>query len=206
MMRLATHARPWRWILAVALAILTLSACSTRVERIGMDEQRDLSGRWNDSDSRLVSNKMIDEMLSSRWLERYEREHDQPPTVVVGAIRNRSHEHINTDTFVSDLEAALINSGRVSFVAGGDLREAIREERKQQDVHATESTRKAMGQELGADYMLSGTVNSIVDTEGKQEVIYYQVNLALTSIVDNRRVWVGQKEIRKFVERASLRF
>ncbi len=193
-------------VLVVALAVIAVAGCSTKVERIGMEEERDLSGRWNDTDSRLVSKKMIDEMLSSRWLSEYERNHDEPPTVVVGPIRNRSHEHINVDTFVRDLEAALVNSGRVSFVAGGDLREAIREERKQQDLNASEATRKAMGQEIGADYLLSGTLNSIVDTEGNREVIYYQVNLALTNIGNNRRAWIGQKEIRKYVERASLRF
>jgi len=190
----------------LALVLLAMAGCTTQVERIGMEEQRDLSGRWNDTDSRLVSKKMIDKMLSSRWLSEYEREHDEPSTVVVGPIRNRSHEHINTDTFVSDLEAALVNSGRVSFVAGGELREALRQERKAQDLHASEATRKAMGQEIGADFMLSGTLNSIVDTEDGREVVYYQVNLALTNIANNRRVWIGQKEIRKYVEHASLRF
>lgn len=205
MRRSTRQQRRWGAGVAIAVALLALTACSTKVERIGMDEQRDLSGKWNDTDSRIVSETMIEAMLSSRWLENYERDHDQPPTVVVGDVRNLSHEHINVNTFISDVEAAVINSGRVSFIAGGDVREAIRDERAQQDLHASAETRKEMGQEVGADYMLTGTINSIVDTEGNEEVIYYQVNLALTSIADNRRVWVGQEEIRKFVERARFR-
>lgn len=192
------------WV--ILAAVVATAACTTRVERIGMDEERDLSGRWNDTDSRLVSEAMVKEMLTSSWLTSHERRHDEAPTVVVGPVRNMSHEHINVDTFIRDIEAEVIESGRVSFVAGGDVRQAIREERKEQEINASEATRKPMGQEIGADYMLTGTVNSIVDTEGDREVVYYQVNLALTHIATNRRVWVGQKEIRKFIQRARLRY
>lgn len=197
--------KSWQLAVVTALAVLLAAGCATRVDRIGVDETRDLSGRWNDTDSRLVSAEMIDDMLSRAWLVNHERQTSDMPTVIVGDVRNLTHEHINVNTFIADIERAVINSGEVSFVAGGDLREAIRRERLDQDLHASEETRNPMGREVGADYMLSGTVNSIVDVEGRRQVIYYQVNLALTSLADNRRVWVGQKEIRKYVERSRFR-
>ena len=123
----------------------------------------------------------------------------------VGEIRNLSHEHINVNTFVGDMERALINSGKVDFVASRDEREEIREERKDQDVHAREDTRKAMGMEIGADFMLKGSINSILDAEGKRQVRYYQIDLTLISLADNRVTWIGQKKIKKFVTKASLR-
>lgn len=189
----------------VALLGIVLSACSTSVERIAADSTTDLSGRWNDTDSRLVSEEMIGDMLSASWIERHRALEGDAPTVIVSDIYNRSHEHINTQTFVNDIERALINSGRVNFVANRDERGAVREERKDQDVHSREDTRNPMGQELGADYMLSGSINSIVDAEGNRQVVFYQVDLELISMADNRKIWIGQKKIKKDITNASFR-
>lgn len=195
-----------RFGLALLLAVAG-AACSTRVDRLDAGEVKDLSGAWNDTDSRLVSEEMIRDSLSRAWLQEWDRNNGgKRPAVIVGEIRNLSHEHINVNTFTSDMERALINSGKVDFVASKAERKGVREERKDQDIHAREDTRKAMGQELGADFMLSGTINTIVDPSGSTQVRYYQVNLTLISLTDNRKVWVGQKEIKKLVTRSTLRF
>ena len=188
------------------VALMTLGACATKVERISPDQVRDLSGNWNDTDSQLVSQEMISDVLSRAWLGNFQQAHSKQPAVIVGEIRNLSHEHINMNTFVGDMERALINSGKVEFVASKQDRQEIREERKDQDINAREDTRKAMGMELGADFMLKGEINTILDTEGKEQVRYYQVDLTLISLADNRIVWVGQKKIKKFITKASLRF
>jgi len=192
------------WVLLLAVA---LAACATKVERIDTEEVRDLSGNWNDTDSRLVSEEMIRDVLSRPWLNRYVRSHGgKPPVVIVGEVRNLSHEHINVNTFVADMERALINSGNVEVVASSTERGEVRGERKDQDLNAREDTRKAMGQEIGADFMLKGTINTIIDAEGRKQVKFYQVDLTLISMADNRKVWVGQKKIKKFVDKRSLRF
>ncbi len=193
--------------LALAVAtVLVLGGCSTKVTRMDVAEVKDLSGAWNDTDSRLVSEEMVADMLERPWVARHTQATGRPPAVIVGEIRNLSHEHINVNTFVADIERALINSGRVEFVASKYERQEIREERKDQDLNAREDTRKPMGQELGADYMLKGTINTIIDASGKTQVRYYQVDLTLISLADNRKVWLGQKKIKKLVERSKLRF
>ena len=191
--------------LALILSLLQVG-CATSVTRMDADEVKDLSGAWNDTDSRLVSEEMIQDVLSRSWLQQYVRAQRKQPTVIVGEIRNLSHEHINVNTFVADMERSLINSGKVEFVASRTERQDVREEREDQDLHAREDTRKAMGQEIGADFMLKGTINTIVDPSGTKQVRYYQVNLTLISMADNRKVWVGQKEIKKLVKRSKLRF
>ncbi|MGD8688415.1 MAG: penicillin-binding protein activator LpoB [Gammaproteobacteria bacterium] len=194
-------------MLGAAMAVLvSLAGCgTTRVERIAPDQVRDLSGRWNDTDSRLVSEQMVSEMLSRAWLGRYNRTHRDPPTVIVGEIRNLSHEHIAVDTFVNDIERQLINAGSVTFVASATERQGVREERADQDLNASESTRNPMGQEQGADFMLSGSINTIVDASGREQVTYYQVDLTLISMADNRKVWIGQKKIKKLIEHPVFR-
>jgi uncharacterized protein (TIGR02722 family) len=194
-------------ILIVATA-LALAGCSSnpKVDRISHDEVTDLSGDWNDTDSRLVSDEMIKDALSHPWVADFTRTEKHKPAVIVGEVRNLSHEHINVGTFVNDMERALINSGRIKFVASSEERGEIRGERQDQDLHAREDTRNAAGQELGADYMLKGTINTIIDAIDKKQTRYYQVDLKLISLADNTIAWTGQKKIKKAIKNPRVRF
>ena len=192
--------------LAVSALAVSIAACGTSVERLDTAEVKDLSGAWNDTDSRLVSEEMIQDVLARDWLLEFTRQHNKKPAVIVGEVLNLSHEHVNVNTFTADMERALINSGKVQFVASRNERGEVRGERKDQDIHAAEATRKPMGQERGADYMLKGTINTILDTSGSSQVRYYQVDLTFISLADNVKVWVGQKKIKKLVKRGNLRY
>lgn len=192
--------------LMALILVLGLSACSPKVTRMDEAEVKDLSGAWNDTDSRLVSEEMIADMLQRPWVNDHRADSGQRPAVIVGEVRNLSHEHININTFVADIERAMVNSGQVDFVASSQERQEIRGERKDQDLNARDDTRNAMGQELGADFMLKGQINTIIDQASKDQVRYYQVDLTLISLADNRKVWLGQKKIKKFVERSQLRY
>jgi hypothetical protein len=192
--------------LFLVAALLLLSGCGTSVKRMDAEQVKDLSGAWNDTDSRLVSQEMIKDALARPWLRDYTRQHRDPPAVIVGDMRNLSHEHINLNTFVSDIERAMIQSGKVRFVASSIERQPVREERRDQDLNAREATRKPMGQELGADFMLQGTINTIIDVSGKTQVRYYQVDMTLINLTDNEKVWIGQKKIKKLVKRSQIRF
>lgn len=190
------------------LLMIVLVACSSapKVDRVPVDSVTDLSGAWNDTDSRLVSAEMIQDALSHPWIADFVRAKKQQPAIIVGEVLNLSHEHINVNTFVGDIERALINSGRVDFVASSEERQEIREERKDQELHASESTRKPAGAELGADFMLKGTINTIVDAIDKKQARYYQVDLNLISLENNRKVWIGQKKIKKTIKRPQFRY
>lgn len=192
--------------LCLALAtIFMLTACSTSVERLDPQEQVDLSGVWNDTDSQLVAREMIEDSLSRPWITKFVRETGKDPAVIVGTVKNLSHEHINTNTFVANMERELINSGQVQFVASVNARQEIRDERSDQNVNATRDTRNIARQEYGADFMMQGQINTIIDIEGSTQVRYYQVNLELISIKDNRKVWIGEKKIKKLVRNSKLR-
>ncbi len=191
----------------IALIIsLSLLGCSTSVTRMDVETVKDLSGAWNDTDSQLVATEMIQDVLSSEWINEFKRDKNRKPAVIVGEVRNQSHEHINMSTFVQNLQRKMINSGKVKFVASANEREEIRSERADQDLNAGEETRKAMGREKGADFMLKGTINTIIDANGRDQLRYYQVNLTLIKLADNEIVWNGEKQIKKFVERSNLRF
>jgi uncharacterized protein (TIGR02722 family) len=189
------------WTALLSLPLVT--ACGgTEVKRMDVNDVKDLSGRWNDTDSRLVAQEMIQDCLSRPWLDKAAKGKGKSPTVIVGNVRNQAHEHIATDTFVEDLQRELINSGKVEFVASKNERGDVRDERLDQDTNSSEDTRKAHGQETGADYMLSGVISTIEDKEGGKEVILYQTNLKLLNMQTNQIAWNGQKKIKKFVSRA----
>ncbi|MFT6986796.1 MAG: hypothetical protein ACJAT7_002640 [Psychromonas sp.] len=189
----------------VLIAAFMLGGCSTYVERLDTQEVIDLSGAWNDTDSQLVAREMIEDSLSRPWINNFAKAEGKDPAVIIGTIKNLSHEHINTNTFVANMERELINSGKVQFVASSSARNEIRDERADQDLNATDDTRKAAKQEYGADFMMQGQINTIIDIDGKTQVRFYQVNLELISLKDNRKVWIGEKKIKKLVRNSKLR-
>ena len=186
-------------------SLFLLTACNPTVTRVDSASVTDLSGKWNDTDSRLVAEEMIQDVLSRGWLSKFNRAKGKAPTVIVGTVRNLSHEHINTRTFIADMERELINSGEVEFVASAKDREEIRSEVKDQDLNATEASRKSMGNEIGADFMLQGSINTIVDAVSGEQARFYQIDLTLIELGTNRKVWVGQKKIKKTVEKGGFR-
>ena len=191
------------------IAVMFLGGCASapKVERKEVDTTIDLSGRWNDTDSRLVSEEMIADCLSRPWLVRFEeRNGGKPPTVIVGRVKNRSHEHINVQTFVKDLERELINSGQVQFVASKTEREGVREERLDMARNASDETMKEAGREIGADFMLIGTINTIRDDIGSKAVMYYQVDLELIDMTNNLKVWIGDKKIKKLIKQPKVKW
>ena len=189
------------------LVFLASCASTPKVERKPVDTTIDLSGRWNDADSRMVAEEMIQDCLDRPWVQRFMDTHGgKVPTVIVGQVKNRSHEHINVQTFVKDLERALINSGRVQFVASKSERVGVREERLDMAEHASEETMKAPGEEIGADFMLIGTINTIRDEAGRKAVMYYQTNLELINMANNLKAWIGEKKIKKLIKRSRVKW
>ena len=190
------------------ISIIVISGCTTskQVTRVDADTTIDLSGRWNDTDSRMVAKEMIDDCLTHPWINNHGIGTGNKPVVIVGNIRNKSMEHIPVNTFIADIERAFINTGKVRPVSSASERGALREERTDQGEFAAMETIKQMGRELGADYAMTGEINTIEDREGGDQVIFYQTDLTLTNIETNEKIWIGQKKIKKFVERNKLKW
>jgi len=195
-------------IVTLLLALMLTFGCSStkQVSRVASDQVVDLSGRWNDTDSRLVSEEMVKDVVAQRWLSNFIADKGERPVVTVGTVRNLTSEHIQTETFIKDIQRELINTGSVRFVAGRSEREEIREERLEQQSYASEATAKRLAEEIGADFVLQGSINSITDAVDGQRVIFYQVNLQLINTETNETVWVGDKKHKKLVSQSKFKF
>jgi len=178
-------------VVLLFMIVTIIGGCATRkVTRLDPNEQIDLSGRWNDTDSKQVAEQMSRDVLSKPWLSRFEGNKERPPVVIIGIIVNRTSEHIEAETFVKDVEVEFINSGKVRVVANGLFRDKLREEKNQQQVNATVESQQKIAAELGADFMLFGTINSTID----------KVNLELVNLETTEKVWIGDKEIKKYIK------
>ena len=193
--------------LVLALCCLGLaSGCAPKkqVQRIPTDSVTDLSGYWNDTDSRLVAEEMIGDCLTGGWKSNHMMETSKKPVVIVGVVRNKTDEHIAVETFIGDIERAMINSNEVTVVASAEERAAIREERDDQQQYSSEETMKRWGKEVGADFMLGGLISSITDEIEGEKVVFYQVDLTLYDLETNAKAWTGQKKIKKYIGRSKM--
>ncbi|OGS21463.1 MAG: penicillin-binding protein activator LpoB [Elusimicrobia bacterium RIFOXYA2_FULL_39_19] len=200
--------KSFKIVSAVLVLALGLGACAStpKITRTEADSQIDLSGNWNDTDSQLVSQEMITDAFANSWITDFTTSKNAKPKLIVGTVLNKSIEHINTETFVKDLERTLTNSGKVRFVASKEQRDEVRDERIDQSKNASMNSAKSAGQESGADYMIKGQINTIYDEAGNTALKYYQVELELIDLANNEKVWIGQKKIKKVVKRSGTKF
>ncbi|NLN25260.1 MAG: penicillin-binding protein activator LpoB [Bacteroidetes bacterium] len=190
----------FRFSFIFILSIL-MASCATKVQRVSESSVHDLSGRWNETDSRLTAEQITQELMSHSWYNTFSsRNQGKQPVIIVGMITNKSHEHIATETFSKDIERAIVNSGRMRLVQAGDKREELRAERADQQNYASQETMKRFGMEMGADFMLQGTINSIVDQNRREKTIFYQIDLELTNLETNEKVWMGENKIKKYLK------
>lgn len=192
-------------LISLVLVFALIGCAPTKVYRVDEREVIDLSGKWNDVDSQNVSARMVDSCLASPWQGRFVEKAGKLPVVVVGTIFNKTDEHISPDTFVKDLERALLNSGRARVVQSGASLDELRAVRQDQQDFASADTRKRLREELGADYILQGVINKTTDMEGKKRVYAYQVDLELIDIESSEKVWLEQDVQKKYVEKAGFR-
>ncbi|MDQ2657358.1 MAG: penicillin-binding protein activator LpoB [Bacteroidota bacterium] len=187
--------------LTLILLILIAAGCQTRrVTRVDPATQIDLSGRWNDSDSRKVADQMIFDLFDSDSFKQYAKAKSAKPVIVVGTIRNKTSEHIDADNFIKKFEVVIHNSGVADLVESSEFRDQLRVERLEQQEFADPATVKRMGAEAGADLMLFGEVTSETDVYNNRRVVNYITTLFLTDVETNKRVWYGQNEIKKYVK------
>ncbi len=193
-------------LLLVLLALLVSCQSTVSVDRLSSDTDIDLSGNWNDTDIRLVASSLVNDSLSASWADSFRMKGMKNPVVIVGNFLNKSSEHIDTSIISKRFEMALINSGKVDMVADVAFRATVRDEREEQQYFASESTAKALGKEVGADFLLQGSVRTNLDQVSGKSVRTYYVSAELINIETNQKVWVGEDTIKKLVKQSKYKF
>jgi uncharacterized protein (TIGR02722 family) len=184
----------------LVLGLVGLIACARTVSRISPDQSIDLSGRWNDTDSRQVADKMVSDLLGSEKFKDYSKTLGKKPGIIVGLIRNKTSEHIDSDTYIKKFELAIFNSGVADLVESDSFRDKLRTERAQQQDFADPANLAQWGKEEGANLMLFGEMTSQTDVYNQKRVVNYVTTLFLTDMETGKRIWYSQEEIKKFIK------
>ncbi len=189
--------------LTAATLMLTSAGCNpTRrdVQRVNPETVVDVDYRFNDTDARQVWQGMVNDATFRGWIDRWIQTHGgQLPKIIIGPIKNNTQDYINQNLFTRNFEREMLNSGKVRVVSASNERINLRDERLQGQEWNSAETRKIMKNELGADLMLLGDVNDVQDRSlnGRTVVKYFQVNLDLSDIETNEKVWIGSVEVKK---------
>jgi penicillin-binding protein activator len=181
------------------LLLFAIVSCSPKVSRVDPNTEVDLSGRWNDTDSRMVADQMILDLVQSDNYRNYSKTLGRKPVIIVGMIKNKTSEHIDAANYVKKFEVVIHNSGLAELVENDEFRDTLRRERADQQDFASAETMAKWGEETGADLILFGEMNSETDTANKKRVVNYITTMYLTDLETNKRIWYGQREIKKII-------
>ncbi len=183
-------------LLLVSFGIATLTGCaSTSV--LDPSEERHLDARYDFSDK----HKIVDELTASLLAARQASASTTKPILIVYPITNETSEHISTSGISDDIRLKLIQSGAYRFINEAQRGNIQKETAYQTAGYVDPSMRLTKGKQLGADYILSGTLRSIAKKEQRQirltktKLIYYSLNLEMTNLNTGEITWADNVEI-----------
>jgi hypothetical protein len=192
---------PLALVPALALGALALTGCGGKeIVRTDSAAAKDLSGNWNDVDTKNTSREIVDKAMKAPWLGKFKDEHKRNPVIVVGKfpVRTNGDEHVNTSLITNALVEEFINSGSIDVLNDAEETRKILEN---QAAYAAQA--KEMGRELAADFVLNGEIGVQNDQEGRQQVKFYVVTFKLVHIQTTKLAWQSSNTpIRKEVEQS----
>ena len=158
------------------------------------DDTKDVAEFWNENDIKIVCNDIINQVVRSPRIDRFERDNDRAPVVIIGRIENESSERIDTSIVEKKLENAIINSGVCEFIADRNQRDILHDELRYQSDHASSDTAKDIDEELGADFMLNGSVKTVVEVGKKETQKTYHVIVQMIDLQTHRVVFSTEND------------
>ena len=189
------------FILLPTTLALTTGCGGPKVTRLDENTDVDESGNWSAGDSRRVAEAMIAQALQNPWADNFKKVNNRVPVVKIGRIiATTDGDIINTEILANDLVRALQTSGKAEVVASTAEADQAREERKQQDVHASAETRKESFQETAPDYLIIGTIGVQNDQANGLIHKFYATTLKMTDVKTQKQI-LFDKKISKTVER-----
>ena len=197
-------------VLAGPLAALASAGCSS-VKYDDPDKAETLTIDWGSKDLQYFADYMSDKLLESpnlTYLEAPGKDGDKRVIAAFGGIQNETREHINTDLISRRIQATLVNSGRIRFVARKEAagQDEIEDEiRFQQGGRVNREMARSFGQQRGADVVIYGALADIYKETGrsfesggtKRKDLYYQFYLTAVRVDTAEILWVGEEDIRK---------
>ncbi len=188
-------------LMCVVFLWVGCAATGPQVRRLDTAVVTDLSGEWNDTDSRMTAEAMIRECFGGAWLDNFASEAGRRPAVRVRGVVNKTDEHIDAQIFIKNIERAMVNSGRVLVLAqeGSELISVEGEQLRAASGRQGERARAVVGHETGADFVVAVRIGSVLDQIEGAKAKLYQTNFELIGSASGEKVWIGEHQIKKLV-------
>ena len=180
---------------------LALSGCASKVDYGDAQARETVNTDFGSTDLQMIAAKMVDDMMVFPPIVQMTQ--NRRPVVFVDRIKNKTSEHIDTESVTDTIQSKLINSGKFRFVDMSVV-DRVREQLEyQQDSGMVDQASAAqMGRQIGAEFMLYGNLSSIVKRDDSTKDVYYKFTLKLLNIQSGIIEWSGEKEIRKTRKRS----
>ena len=189
-------------IALLGLAVI-LGGCSNKVSYGDAQAVETTTIDFGSTDLQTIAGEMVDSMMASGSVSYITRE--QRPIVFVERIKNKTSEHIDTESITDTISTKMLNSGKFRFV-DMDRGESVRDQLNFQnnDELVNQSSAIQFGQMVGAQYMLYGNLSSIVKKDGSDEDVYYKMTMRLMDLESGLIEWADETEIRKQQSKSLL--
>jgi len=182
---------------AICIVALSLAGCGdrqfTKGEYDDVDQENLLNDRWSETDMQ----KAVQELVAGLTQYRGINEAKKPPVVMVTKLQNKTSEVIDTQNIMDMVRVELSGNGKVKFIDKEARQDVADEYEYQNSGMVSNETKKGPGGQTGADYVINGRLDSIVQEVGKDKTVYYKLTLNLTNLKTTEIDWTGQKQIRK---------
>jgi hypothetical protein len=191
-------------LMSVACATTLVVGCGPKAfvkgEYDNVESENNMNDLWSETDMQKVVQDLVGSMVTHQSISNAKK----PPIVMVTKLQNKTNEHIDTQSVMDMVRVELMRGGRVSFI-DKEAREDVADEYAYQGSGmVSEETKKGPGGQIGADYIVNGRLDSIVQEVGKDKSVYYKVTLNLTNLKTNVIVWSDYKQIRKKFRKRSV--
>lgn len=190
--------------MTVALAFLALTSCGPKAfvkgEYDDVNRENLLNDQWSETDMQKAVQDLVASLMNSAAIAQAKK----MPIVMVANLQNKTSEHIDTQSIMDMVRVELMKSGKVGFIDKEARQDIADEYNYQNSGMVSQETKKGPGGQVGADFMINGRLDSIVQEVGKDKSVYYKLTLNMTNIKSSMITWSDQKQIRKTFKKKTI--
>lgn len=191
---------------ALLAAVLALSSgCAmfrAKTTDLDVDQPKHMRSSYDYTDMRNITQAVVDDLVGSKFLG----EQADPPIMMIAGVQNRTSRYVDTKTLTDRIRTMLFQSGKAQFVNEA-RRDELLKEQGYQAAHATPATQVAVGKQLGAKYMMTGSLMEMEQTSprqvrvSEQQVNYYKLTMEITDLETGLIAWTTEKEFAREISK-----
>ncbi|WP_374076904.1 penicillin-binding protein activator LpoB [Bdellovibrio bacteriovorus] len=189
---------------ALSLSFLAVTSCGPKAFVKGQYDDVNRENLMNDQWSETDMQKAVADLVGSLMTSPSINQAKKMPVVMVTNLQNKTSEHIDTQSIMDMVRVELMKSGKVGFIDKEARQDISDEYNYQNSGMVAEDSKKGPGGQVGADYIINGRLDSIVQEVGKDKSVYYKLTLNLTNLKSSMITWSDQKQIRKTFKKKSI--